>query len=75
MKEADEILRMIETVSPDDTVKLDEIDARVWCLQEGSAYCADLWHSPDIPKVSRSRDAMKVIIQSIVYERKQEGGG
>lgn len=28
-----DILKMIETVSPDDTEKLDEIDARVWvCL-------------------------------------------
>lgn len=28
---AAEILRMVETVSPDDTAKLDEIDARVLC--------------------------------------------
>lgn len=31
MGEAKTILGMIETVSPDDTAKLDEIDARVWC--------------------------------------------
>jgi hypothetical protein len=28
---AETILKMIEEVSPDDTAKLDEIDARVWC--------------------------------------------
>src|SRR5665213_267881 len=28
---AAEILSMIETVSPDDVAKLDQIDARVWC--------------------------------------------
>lgn len=27
----DELLKMIESVSPNDTAKLDEIDARVWC--------------------------------------------
>jgi len=31
MTEAQKILSMIESVSPDDTAKLDEIDARVWC--------------------------------------------
>lgn len=30
MSEAEKILEMIEQVSPDDTAKLDEIDARVW---------------------------------------------
>ena len=31
MTEAETILKMIETVDPADTTKLDEIDARVWC--------------------------------------------
>jgi hypothetical protein len=31
MSEAETILKMIETVDPADTAKLDEIDARVWC--------------------------------------------
>jgi hypothetical protein len=30
--DAQEILRLIETVDPNDTAKLDEIDARVWCV-------------------------------------------
>lgn len=34
-KMSDEILRMIETVDPSDTLKLDEIDARVWYIVEG----------------------------------------
>ena len=29
---AQDILKMIEEVDPSDTAKLDEIDARVWCL-------------------------------------------
>lgn len=33
--EAQEILKLIETVSPDDTAKLDEIDARAWCWLNG----------------------------------------
>jgi hypothetical protein len=31
MKAHEQILKMIEEVSPDDTAKLDEIDAMVWC--------------------------------------------
>lgn len=30
-KVAQDLLNMIENVSPDDTTKLDEIDAQVWC--------------------------------------------
>lgn len=35
MTEAETILKMIETVDPADTAKLDEIDARLWCLING----------------------------------------
>jgi hypothetical protein len=31
MTEAETILKLIESVDPKDTAKLDEIDARVWC--------------------------------------------
>lgn len=31
VKDATAILKLIETVDPSDTAKLDEIDARVWC--------------------------------------------
>lgn len=32
---AADILKLIETVDPSDTAKLDEIDARVWCYLNG----------------------------------------
>lgn len=32
MSDAKTILNMIETVDPNDTAKMDEIDARVWCF-------------------------------------------
>lgn len=32
---AQELLKMIETVDPNDTAKLDEIDARFWCWING----------------------------------------
>ncbi len=35
MREAATIMKMIENVSSDDTEKLDEIDARVWCYMKG----------------------------------------
>jgi len=38
MTEAETILKMIETVQPDDTAKLDEIDARVWCLLKSKQF-------------------------------------
>lgn len=33
-----EILKLIETVDPEDSETLDEIDARVWCWIEGLEY-------------------------------------
>lgn len=36
MSEARKILNMIETVSPDDTGRLNEIDARVYCWWQGN---------------------------------------
>lgn len=42
-----EILRLIETVSPDDTAKLDEIDARVWGYINQKEIMFRSWdHSP-----------------------------
>jgi hypothetical protein len=38
---AKETLQMIETVSPDDTAKLDVIDARVWCWLNGKNFYKD----------------------------------
>lgn len=38
MTTAQEILKMIEEVSPNDTAKLDEIDARVWCWLNSKTY-------------------------------------
>jgi hypothetical protein len=38
MTDAETILKMIETVDPTDTAKLDEIDARVWCWLKGHEY-------------------------------------
>lgn len=35
---AAEILKLIETVDPDDTARLDEIDARVWCYLGGESW-------------------------------------
>lgn len=47
------ILKMIETVDPDDSVKLDEIDLAVY------KYIGELHMM--LPKVTRSRDALKAI--------------
>lgn len=38
MTDAQTILKMIEAVDPADTAKLDEIDARVWCLLENKKF-------------------------------------
>jgi hypothetical protein len=38
MTTAQQILKMIESVDPSDTAKLDEIDARVWCYLVGKEY-------------------------------------
>lgn len=40
-KTAHEILKMIEAVDPDDTAKLDEIDARAWCFRHGHSYLGE----------------------------------
>lgn len=65
------ILKMIEAVSPDDTAKLDEIDARVfefltrketkntWHPSAKKAWIAFQWRW--VPKYTRSRDALKAI--------------
>jgi hypothetical protein len=43
---AQNILRMIETVDPSDTAKLDEIDARVWCLLHNKTlHCMSVYPS------------------------------
>lgn len=72
--EAQTILKMIEEVSPDDTEKMDEIDARVWCfvnLRDPESDCwiggekknqwqaAYMYH--DSMEYTRSRDALKAI--------------
>lgn len=36
MTDANELLRLIESADPSDSVKLDEIDARVWCYTRGN---------------------------------------
>lgn len=38
MTDAKTILKMIETVDPSNTAKLDEIDARVWCYLRNYTY-------------------------------------
>jgi hypothetical protein len=61
MSEAQNILNMIESVDPSDTVKLEEIDARVQRYVDGqsSVELAGL-ECPD-PQYTRSRDALKAI--------------
>lgn len=75
MTEAETILRMIETVSPDDTAKLDEIDARVyvyvWNRTTPPYFSKDhgFWQIIDTStgklffaeEFTRSRDALKTI--------------
>lgn len=72
---AKEILKMIEEVSPDDTAKLDEIDARFWCFKNGHSYIdgkgsrykaedkgkVELYEMRPQDTVTRSRDALKAI--------------
>lgn len=74
---AQEILKMIETVSPDDTARLDEIDARVTAFKNGLTFLGATVHGPDedpyyvcaehhnpLPvhgRYTRSRDALKAI--------------
>ena len=53
------ILQMIETVDPEDTAKLDEIDARVWCWMKG--------HDPELLVYELNQDG-----EAISEDRKQE---
>lgn len=46
MTEAQKILKMIETVDPEDSDKLDEIDARVWCWLNDKNWIG-LFYLPD----------------------------
>ena len=65
------ILRMIESVSPDDSKALDEIDARVWCylneyLFHHMAYGTPYYTASSVGRYcreeyTRSRDALKAI--------------
>jgi len=64
------ILKMIETVDPADTAKLDEIDARVAEYTQDrdcedphifQDYLDFLKHGFDVPFFTRSRDALKAI--------------
>lgn len=67
MTEIAELLKMIEEVDPNDNEKLDEIDARVWCLLNNQD--ADSTEELGVPdwttrkaqcnKYTRSRDALK----------------
>jgi hypothetical protein len=75
MTEAETILKMIETVDPQDTAKLDEIDARVWCYIQNAtflemgyggttfrcSYEGRKIHCGVDQKYTRSRDTLKVI--------------
>ncbi len=70
------ILKMIEEVDPNDTEKMDEIDARVWVmlnrfnfnemfLSGGSLFlnmvAAAKGDSIEVPKYTRSRDGLKAV--------------
>lgn len=75
MAEAKKILEMIESVDVDDSDKLDEIDARVWCLLNSANFVQmvnigyfQYNHCPDgevryraTKKYTRSRDDLKAI--------------
>ncbi|MCK5616805.1 hypothetical protein KAR91_83865 [Candidatus Pacearchaeota archaeon] len=72
MTKATELLKMIETVDPADTAKMDEIDSRVWCylkqyatVELSSGEVMDAWRhyilEDNIPQYTRSRDALKAI--------------
>lgn len=74
---AQDILKMIEEVDPNDTAKLDEIDARVWCFLNNRAfhgmtdkgqfyynlhYPLSMAHPKEgIIEYARSRDTLKAI--------------
>ena len=66
---AQEIIKLIETVDPSDTARLDEIDLRVWsfvtgkhelCAPLGSLYLDGPVYRQQ-PMYTRSRDALKAI--------------
>jgi hypothetical protein len=73
IEQARHILRLIETVDPNDTAILDEIDARFWCLRNGYEFHPykarvslfaweksgnrNLKHYETVPKYTRSLDA------------------
>lgn len=70
MKDYEIILKTIEEVSLDDTTKLDDIDARVWCflseLDHEEALSSHVIYKKlvsggGIEKYTRSRDALKGI--------------
>ena len=76
MTDLDKLKALIETVDPDDTDKLDEIDARVWCYIDKTKHLLHTdghattinwkgdnitYYSNFIPKYTRSRDALKAI--------------
>lgn len=72
MTEAQLILQMIETVDPNDTAKLDEIDARVWCWlndvpiqiiknEFGNSWIKSVLKNSPERRYSRSRDVLKDI--------------
>ena len=56
------ILTLLESVQPDDTAGLDEIDARVWkYLHPWSRSIDDIKADPLIEKYTRDRNALKAI--------------
>ncbi len=75
MTTAAELLKLIETVDPSDSAKLDEIDARVWCWMNSNTYDYCFRNNANelvaktpeenvvtnIPLYTRSRDALKAI--------------
>ena len=77
MTEAKKMLELIESVDPDDTDALNEIDARVWCLVNDdwdyethfkkpfsggfTSKNGDGKYLKYIPEYTRSRDALKAI--------------
>lgn len=84
---AKEILKLIETVNPTDTAKLDEIDARVWHHIASNdpkimqivgldILLKELNTFSPRPKYTRSRDALKAIRPHYwCYEIQEISGG
>ena len=61
MTDAEIIFKMIETVDPADTAKLDEIDARVWCWLNNKIFLRINVDRPAAyaPTYTRSRNTLK----------------